>query len=75
MKLTSFYSAISSVICLFCLAGTVRGADLSPNTPDIERNKISAVAIEVSPSANDTFRITAKHAWKMTPGVYRKGHF
>ena len=48
MKLTSFYSAISAVICLFCLAGTVRGADLSPNTPDIERNKISAVAINVS---------------------------
>ena len=82
MKLTGFCSAVLSsalILSVWCSTSSAQQQNPAADARQkasaaIEQNKISPVAIDVSPAPNDTFRITAKHVWKMKPGLYRKGH-
>ena len=82
MKLTGFCSAVLSsalILSVWCSTSSAQQQNPAADARQkasaaIEQNKISPIAIDVSPAPNDTFRITAKHVWKMKPGLYRKGH-
>ena len=69
-----FLFPLCAVLFLACVC-TVHAQTASQIYSSIGRSSSQPIAIEVTPAPKETYRITSKHTWRMTPGNYQRNRF